>query len=301
MKDINTLIDDIHHVLKTGEGWDENLAAEFGRASELLLLSRMGTKSQGDYLRLSNVGTPCDRKLWYTCNESDRAEDKSPTTLLKFLYGDLTELLVLYLAKAAGHSVEGEQSSLSVGGVKGHRDCIIDGFTIDVKSTAPFGFSKFKEHTLEQDDPFGYLGQLKSYLVGGRDDPRVLYRNHAGFLVFDKTLGHMCLDMWEWTDEELEDHVEMVHEKVFMVEEKEAPPRGYAPEPDGYKHKEKGFVPNGNEYLGTFCSYCDFKFHCYDNKLRTFMYKDKPKFFTKIVKEPNVPEVIADGEDEKLI
>src|SRR6266849_6159935 len=42
------------------------------------------------------------------------------------------------MAKAAGHEVLGEQDELTLDGVVGHRDCVIDGCIVDVKTTSRF-------------------------------------------------------------------------------------------------------------------------------------------------------------------
>ena len=80
----------------------------------------------------------------------------------------MIEELVLSLAKASGHKVEGEQSKLNVHGVKGHRDAVIDGMTVDVKSCSSYAYKKFKEGKLKDDDPFGYISQLSSYVYAGK-------------------------------------------------------------------------------------------------------------------------------------
>jgi hypothetical protein len=41
---------------------------------------------------------------------------------------------------------------------------VIDGVTVDVKSASKYGFEKFLKHNLREDDPFGYISQLSSYV-----------------------------------------------------------------------------------------------------------------------------------------
>ena len=83
----------------------------------------------------------------------------------------MIEELALTVAMAAGHDVKGQQGKLNVHGIKGHRDAVIDGMTVDVKSASPYAFKKFKDGTLRDDDPFGYISQLSSYVYAGKDDP----------------------------------------------------------------------------------------------------------------------------------
>jgi hypothetical protein len=39
-------------------------------------------------------------------------------------------------------------------------DCIIDGEVVDVKTASGYGFRKFKDGTLPEEDTFGYMAQL---------------------------------------------------------------------------------------------------------------------------------------------
>ena len=62
------------------------------------------------------------------------------------MFGDILEELLLFLAKEAGHTVTGQQDTLSISGVNGHRDAIIDGRLVDVKSASSYSFRKFKNN-----------------------------------------------------------------------------------------------------------------------------------------------------------
>jgi len=92
-------------------------------------------------LRMSEVGQPCLRRLWYSVNQPEDAAEHSPATLVRFLYGDILEDVVLALAKVAGNTVEGQQEELSftvtaasgrVWTILGHRDALINGKEWDV-------------------------------------------------------------------------------------------------------------------------------------------------------------------------
>ena len=150
MKKLETLIEDIQVVLKDGtdnlELLDE-VAEEFGRNMTDLLKRRFGIRDDKDTLRMSNIGQPCDRKLWLLVNQGEEKEELTPSTVLKFFYGDLIEEALLALARMAGHSVTGRQTELSIGGIKGHRDAVIDGTTVDVKSASAYSFDKFKSYS----------------------------------------------------------------------------------------------------------------------------------------------------------
>lgn len=231
-------------------------------------------------LRLSSVGVPCERKLWYSLHKQGKGEPHSSSTLFKFFFGDLIESVVLGLAKEAGHDVQGEQSELVLNGIKGRRDCVIDGITVDVKSASSNSWKKFKDGITPETDPFGYLTQLGAYVAAAKDDPLVTEKNKGAFLAVDKQHGHIILDVHEFPEEKLEGVKDLLEKRKALVTQKVEPKRGFDPVPDG---------KSGNMKLGTNCSYCDFRDLCHPN-LRTFIYSNGPRYLTNVAKLPNVYE-----------
>ena len=283
MKTIDTLVEDILRVVDTGGGWDATITSFLSTKLSDTIHTRLSPKEEErkPTLRMSNIGTPCHRKLWYSINLPLSSEPLRPETKLKFLYGDILEDLLLSLAKAAGHSVEGQQDVLEIKGIKGRRDAVIDGVTVDVKSTSSASFKKFRDHNLREDDPFGYIGQLSSYVYAAKDDPLVTDKTKGAFLAIDKQNGTICLDVYDFTEEFKTKEV-FVESARAMVSAPYPPSREYDDEPEG---------KSGNRKLGLNCSYCDFKNECWPG-LRTFIYAGgRPTFLTKVVSLPRVPEV----------
>jgi hypothetical protein len=278
MKQIDTLVDDIYALFGSQKEFDLEIAKKFGELMSDTVASRVPAVNGGGTLRMSNLGRPCERKLWYEVNTPDEGEPLTPQTRFKFLYGDVLEELVLYLAAEAGHSVEGVQDEMEINGIKGHRDAVIDGVLVDVKSASSYSFRKFEKGLKLEDDNFGYITQLQQYLYASQDDPLVTDKNRAAFLVVDKTLGKLCLDIHE---RDGKDYSEFAEYKRNLVNSPVEPPRAFDPEPDGM---------SGNQKLGVNCSYCDFKKKCWPG-LRTFLYGNGPRFLTRVAKTPNVPEV----------
>jgi len=276
MKNINTLVEDIYAVIEGNGGWDETVSTFFRQNVGDVVDSRLQAVEQPrGTLRMSNMGTPCVRKLWYTVNTPDDGEDLRPDTRLKFLYGDILESLLIALAKAAGHDVRGEQSELSISGIKGHRDCVIDGITIDVKSASGFGFNKFADGKLREDDPFGYISQLSSYVYAGhRANPDGVHPTIGAFLVVDKQSGKLCLDMYDLKDEIGDKEIEF--QRIKEMVSAEIPARAFDPVPDG---------GSGNQKLGVNCSYGAFKASCWPG-LRTFLYAAGPRYLTEVKRQP---------------
>lgn len=277
-KIINTLVDDIYGLLGKDNPFDIIHTDEFGRALAGIIAGRVRSDSAPS-LRMSNLGSNCDRKLWYSINHPELGEVLSPNVRVKFLFGDILEALLIFLAKQSGHVVTHEQLEVEIDGVKGHIDCLIDGHLIDVKSASSISFTKFRDGTLAGNDSFGYLTQLGSYLYSCRDLLDVYNRKHASFLVIDKQLGHICLSRHRFDTSRIP---ELVKSKRSIVSQKQlVPERGFRPEPDG---------KSGNQKLPTACGYCAFRQTCWPTA-RTFLYSSGPRYLTTVARLPDVPEV----------
>lgn len=281
-KTIDTLVADIYGLFQN-DNWvpDEANVTEFGHRLARHIANRASETKGKPTLRLSNLGHP-DRKLWFSVNAHGESEPLPPEARIKFLYGDILEELLLFLAKEAGHDVKGAQDTVEINGVIGHRDAVIDGHLVDCKSASSYSFKKFESHGLGEKgaDPFGYLNQLGGYLWGSTD----VDQSSASFLVIDKTLGKICLDTYPKDDTDYDKLVEQKRAVLAL----DTPPQEkcYEAVPDG---------KSGNEKLDVACSYCPFKWSCWDN-LRCFIYSTGPVFLTKVVREPKVTEVNRAGE-----
>lgn len=278
-KTIETLVEDIYNLFKEPQGVSDADAEDFGQRVSDCVRDRLSEPRRDTSLRLSNFGVPCDRQLWLKINRPEAVEEIKPETKVMFLIGDIVELVLVFLAKQSGHRVEGQQDELEIGDIKGHRDCVIDGHLLDVKSASPYSFEKFRDHTLRGNDPFGYYLQLGGYLAASKDDPEVLDKDHASFLALNKVTGQIALDTYYYPGDSVlyedlaVDISRMVHGPM--------PERAFADTAHG---------KSGNRSLGTECRYCQVKHSCFEN-LRVFQYSSGPAYFTKVVKEPDVPEI----------
>ena len=281
-KTIETLVEDMEEVLYGLKGWDYLIGQKVGTNIAAMARDRFKAPQEPrGYLSMSSIGTPCRRKLWYKVNQTKLAEPLQANTLLKFFYGDMIEELALGIVQQAGHTVEGQQDRMSAHGIKGSRDCVIDGMTVDVKSASPYSFKKFKEGNLRDQDPFGYISQLSSYVYAAKDDPLVTNKTHGAFLVIDKVNGHICLDMYDLT-EELKTKGQEIEEVKEMAVSKVPPPREYEDEPQS--------KTSPNRKLKMECSYCEFKKTCWPG-LKMFAYSHGPVYLTDIKKPLKVDEV----------
>lgn len=287
MKSINTLVDDIYNLFTPGDHEiSEELVEDLGREIAKTVASRIKEVQEGARkggLRMSNVGRP-ERQLYYEVHgvgeEGQKPEELRPQTLLQFMFGDVWESILLYLAKEAGHTVTHEQGEITLNGVKGHNDAIIDGVVVDVKSASPFAIKKFETKSVVEDDPFGYMEQLSGYCEAhGKLD--------GAFLAVQKVTGKLVLCDFSWEDLEIYNVSDRIDYMRDVLDDSEPPERCYDPVPEG---------KSGNLKLDTGCKYCAFKHHCWADAndgigLRTFIYSDGPRHFTHVEKTPRTEEV----------
>jgi len=283
-KKLDTLVEDIYDklsVLGNGEALDvsEEVLDEFGNSmKEALRHWAIPKERDTETLRMSNIGKPL-RQLWYDMkSEGEDTQPLEPHLFIRFLYGHILEEVMLFLVKLAGHTVTDEQKEVKVSGVQGHMDCKIDGEVIDIKTASSFAFRKFKNGTLAEDDPFGYLAQLSAYETAEKTKA-------GGFLVLNKESGEITLHRPSFIDKP---HTRNKIREVKKAIKLDKPPElCYNPVPEGKA---------GNMKLPRGCTYCRHKNECHkdanDGKgLRVFKYSKGLMYLTKVEKEPNVLEI----------
>ena len=312
-KDISTLVQDINHVLTTKEGYTDAIHQwVVDDINKTIWRQMQERKTKGKpTLRMSSLGKPCERQLWYEHNLDKLGnfveEPLQPNNYMKFIFGDFIESFTIGLVMAAGHKVEGLQERVEVDGIVGHRDCIIDGMQVDVKSASSYAFSKFKNNQLKgywkksrkKDDPdvwvsprevdsFGYISQNTSYLFASLHDPRITHKSTIGFLAIDKQLGNCVLDTYDVTEELKTKQQEIAHKKDLVTWDSPPERVDWGTEYSSVKGGEPD--PNGNIKLTAICSYCQYKQACYPG-LRKFLGSTGPEFYSRVVKEPKMKEI----------
>lgn len=274
MPNLDTLIADVHKLFEGGHECDPAKVEALGHAIAQTVARRLAERDEDRKftLRLSALGRP-DRQLWYDAHHKGVPETLPPSAKVKFLFGDILEHMLLFLAEEAGHEVTDEQKELVVDGVKGHMDCKIDGIPVDAKSCSTFAFDKFKDGTLRHQDDFGYMWQIAAYSHAEK-------AKEAAFFAIDKQLGHICLlriPDWELN---LYDVPARVADQKAVVALDAPPDKCDDDVADG---------KSGNRKLATICSYCKHKQECWP-ELRTFLYANGPRFLTQVERLPDVPE-----------
>jgi len=282
-KNLSTLVNDIYKTVSDLNSGDksipdeclESLATGIKRAIEDWATPK---PDDGFLLRMSNIGRPA-RQLYYTRKSSKRVTPDAPT-LIKFLYGHLLEEVLIFLVKLSEHNVTDQQKEVTVNGVKGHIDCKINGEVIDIKTASGFAFKKFKNGTLREDDPFGYMSQLAGYEQAEGTDK-------GGFLAINKESGELALYQPEDLDKP---NVENIINKILNIFKfNKIPDKCYSPIPAGTK---------GNMKLPRGCVYCPHKIECHKDAndgsgLRLFKYAKGIEYLTRVKYEPKVEEIAA--------
>ena len=103
------------------------------------------------------------------------------------------------------------------------------------------------------------------------------------FLAIDKQNGHVCLDVYDFTEELKHKEKEMEETKAMVSGE--IPSDRISPVPQS--------KTSPNMKLSMQCGYCEFKKLCWPN-MRTFLYSKGPEFLVHVEVEPKVPEVKHD-------
>ena len=271
---IEDVVDDIYNRLENHRAISENNLNTFLTGIEKVLRDSMEKdRSLKDRpsLRMSSIGKPL-RRIWMELKSDKEVALPKGSTLIKFMYGNLLEELLLFLVKEAGHIVSHEQKQVTLNGVTGHIDCKIDNELVDIKSASDFAFRKFKFGSLENDDSFGYIGQLSGYVQAEEHEK-------GYFLAINKVTGELALlEIDDFSLINVDKRIDKVREAL----DSDAPPElCFKPEPEG---------KSGNMRLNKNCTYCPYKTECWP-ELRIFKYKDGLKYLTTVEKLPLVPEV----------
>jgi hypothetical protein len=266
------------------EGLVEELSKDISRTIQSRLQEKRNYEPREYALRMSSIGKPL-RQLWYEARHTKTGTLRKPrgSDLIKFLYGDIIEEVLVFLLKAAGYKISGRQSEVTISGVKGHKDFNIEDWLVDAKSASSNSFGKFRDHKLFEanQDAFGYIQQIKGYAEG--EDHSL---DKTGWIVMDKQHGTITTLPFDTLRDDTKNTAARIEEVRKAISQEEPPERCY-------EDVEKG--TSGNRVLATGCAYCQFREECWGSKLRTFRYSNGLVHFTKVVKEPSVPEITRGG------
>lgn len=278
-KTVDTLVPDIKNLLENPplHRPDRDLVLTMINGMARAVLKPLEKRANNYSLRLSNIGRGV-RKHWYESRfgtEQPDAESK-----MRFLVGDLMEEPLFFLAQVAGHKVEYRQKPVTLEGVQGHIDSIVDGHAlVDGKTASDYGYKKFVAGLTMENDQYGYIYQNAAYFQGLREEGFELDR--VGWLTINKS--NSKFDYFNYPVAKLPD----AKTRIITIKEaleKEKSPKALC------EGAEPKVLDNGNKEMSMLCVFCAFKFKCWP-EAKAYQYSNGPQFFTEVVKPPRVEEI----------
>ena len=206
-------------------------------------------------LRASNIGkATC--QLWFQKNKPEAAVPPPSHFLLRMMIGDITEAVFKGILKEAGATFEKPEkieTTLAGEKISGDYDLVLDNQVDDIKSTSPWSYKNkwIDGETLENSDPFGYVGQLAIYATGKKVKP-------GGWWVINNSSGEFKYVKYTSDTntvlEKLTKTVEVLKDNTFK--------RCYKPVKETFYKRETGAY-----VLGTECRFCNFRYSCWGDSL----------------------------------
>ena len=230
---------------------------------------RQLTEERGEYrIRMSGLGRPlCQQVL----DKHGIKESMQYNTLFRFMFGDITEALLMLIMKEAGVDIVDSQREveLTLAGqrIKGTLDVIIRDETgtekvWDVKSASDWAFkNKFTGFGgydgLKIDDPFGYV--MQGYLYSAATG-----MPFGGWIVVNKSSGEVALvEAPDWQDEDRAKYLADAEDRVKILTDPDVKP--FKPYPDEFEtYRRKGeTLRTKNKVLAKECNLCGYRHHCW--------------------------------------
>lgn len=258
----------------------QELLAKFGDETKSALKKQFEREERSFKLSMSNVGRPlCQLKM------EKQHGSVNPDGIVRFLFGDLVEDVLLFLLYASGINILAEQkyTSLEIEGrqLGGTLDIILDlgrgPEVYDIKSASDFAFKSKSNMTFKEflkQDSFGYCSQLFGYAEAEKILP-------GGFIFNNKSSGEISVLAVPEHFEELKQ--EALDKAKYNLLNIDTPFKREFDDIEETFNKKK----TGNKILGTVCEFCDFKFKCWDNltirpQINSSSKNPKMLYYTKI-------------------
>ena len=241
-------------------------------------------KRDKDYsfsMRMSNIGRP-SCQLWFEKNKADKAIPKPTTFIMNMMIGDIIEAIFKGFLKESNVKFKNtDRVKLKINddmNISGSYDLIIDNSVDDIKSASDWSYKhKFESFTsLKEKDAFGYVAQLAGYAKASNSDV-------GGWWVINKATGEF---KYIPADIDIEEEYKKIKDNVKTVENNEFK-RCFEAQDEMFYGK-----PTGNKILGINCSFCAFRYECWDNL------KELPSLVSQ-AKSPKTVSYVHIGEEYK--
>lgn len=231
---------------------------------------QLGGRERSYRIRMSGLGKPLCQQV---CDKHGIPETMQYNSIVRFLFGDLTEALLMLALREAGIEIVDYQKEveLELEGItiKGTLDVIIRDRSgkeqvWDIKSASDWAFkNKFTgfggyEH-MKNDDPFGYI--MQGFLYAEATD-----LPFGGWIVINKSSGEVAVvEAYDWTGKDKEAYLKDARERVKFLSDPDV--QTFRPFPDEFEtYKRKGeIIRTGNKVLSKECGLCGYKAHCWPN------------------------------------
>jgi hypothetical protein len=264
----------------------ETTLNEAGDRVRAILDKAFNETRPGFRLRMSNIGRPlCQLQLEKAGVEGIPI---TPADKLKFLLGDVWEIIVKVILKESAGSYKDEQLvELKVGEhvIKGATDCLVDNEIDDVKSASNWSFNnKMVDFaSLNAGDAFGYVNQLLGYSEGSNQTP-------GGWWVANKETGQVRYVRYDACQVDTAERLAEIEAKANALRDDAPFEKCFTDAPETFRKKESGnrIIPNDSP-----CRWCQFRLHCWPTLL------ERPSLVSQGKNPPNVMYTyIKEAEDE---
>lgn len=160
------------------------------------------------HLGCSQIGGPCQRRLWYEFHEGIR-ESFSGRMLRLFRRGRMEEDLVVSDLLAAGHTVEDRQRRVDFGhGFSGSIDGILDGKAVlEIKTHNEKSFNDLLRKGVKKSKPQHWV-QMQCYMLGTGLD-------RAVYFAVNKNTDEIYTERVYFDKAAAEDAVRMAHDIIL--------------------------------------------------------------------------------------
>lgn len=240
------IVDKINAYLSSdGKAIDESLLVEVAGLTRWSFIRQFGEREEKQgTLRLSSIGKCMRQQGYKLLNVEENGKQIDARAKMVFFMGDLTELAIVALSKAAGCDIFAtgdQQSQIEIDGVVGHPDGLVrdSGKTwlLEIKSMSSFSFKDFERGVIDE----GYRYQCNAYMSALGLDKCVI-------VALNKDAGVLAEQVISLNQEIVTD----IRERIALIRSSTIETLPARP----YKADDKGFLPWQ-------CLYCPFWGTCW--------------------------------------
>ena len=260
-----------------------NFLDQFIEACHTSVRKQMKRSDEAWRLRMSGLGRPlCQQML----DKKGVQENMEYNAVLRFLFGDITEAILMLIMRQAGVNVIDAQKpcSLEIAGhtVLGTLDVIIEenGETNvwDIKSASDWAFkNKYAQgyEKLLEEDPFGYI--MQGYLYSEASG-----YPFGGWIVVNKSSGEVLqVEVPSWRDDKAAYLKDAERRVKYLMNPHSNFVKGYTAQAETVKTKDK-VVPTGNKLMPKECGFCGYRQHCWPKAVLHDKVTSRAKFPPKV-------------------